>query len=132
MTMTIGYPRVLTYSCSGCSNVAQAANALAVRLDREGHAEMSCIAGVAAGVPSLVRLARSCRPILAIDGCPLHCCKRGLEIQQVQPTVHLELTVLGIPKRQHEELGSEEMEVLWREIVLPSLGRAQQTEGNGS
>ena len=38
----------IIYSCSGCSNVAQLANTLAVRLDRAGLAEMSCIAGVAA------------------------------------------------------------------------------------
>ncbi|HAQ85985.1 MAG TPA: zinc-binding protein, partial [Pseudomonas sp.] len=40
-------PRLpLVYACSGCSNVAQLANTLAVRLDRAGLAEMSCIAGV--------------------------------------------------------------------------------------
>lgn len=60
----------LVYSCSGCSNVAQGANRLAVRLDREGLAEMSCIAGVGAGVFPIVRIAKSGRPILAIDGCP--------------------------------------------------------------
>ena len=58
--------RPLVYSCSGCSNVAQLANALAVRLDREGLAEMSCIAGVGGRVPALVSKARSGRPILAI------------------------------------------------------------------
>lgn len=36
----------LVYACSGCSNVAQLANTIAVRLDRAGLAEMSCIAGV--------------------------------------------------------------------------------------
>ena len=41
----------LVYSCSGCSSAAQMANQLAVRLDREGLAEMSCIAGVGGGVP---------------------------------------------------------------------------------
>jgi len=36
----------LVYSCSGCSSAAQLANQLAIRLDREGLAETSCIAGV--------------------------------------------------------------------------------------
>ena len=36
----------LVYSCSGCSSAAQLANHLAVRLDRDERAEMSCIAGV--------------------------------------------------------------------------------------
>ena len=43
----------LVYSCSGCSNIAQLANKVAVELDREHIAEMSCIAGVGGGVKSL-------------------------------------------------------------------------------
>ena len=39
----------LVYSCSGCSNVAQLANDIAVWMSREGVAEMSCIAGVGGG-----------------------------------------------------------------------------------
>lgn len=38
----------LVYSCSGCSNIAQLANDVAIKMDREGIAEMSCIAGVGA------------------------------------------------------------------------------------
>jgi uncharacterized metal-binding protein len=63
----------LVYSCSGCSSAAQLANHLALRLDRDGTAEMSCIAGVGGQVPSLVRTAqhaaRTGRPIFALDGC---------------------------------------------------------------
>ncbi len=33
----------LVYSCSGCSNVAQLANDIAVKLNSDGIAEMSCI-----------------------------------------------------------------------------------------
>jgi uncharacterized metal-binding protein len=62
-------PKTLVYSCSGCSSAAQLANYLAVRLDREGHAQMSCIAGVGGNVRSLVRkldeAVQSERPILA-------------------------------------------------------------------
>lgn len=47
--------RMLVYSCSGCSNVAQLANRIAVRMDRTGVAEMSCIAGVGGEVPALLR-----------------------------------------------------------------------------
>ncbi len=58
----------LVYSCSGCSSVAQMANHLALRLDHEGLAEMSCIAGVGGDVPPLVRklkeAAQMRRPIL--------------------------------------------------------------------
>lgn len=67
----------LVYACSGCSSAAQLANHLAVRLDREQRAEMSCIAGLGGDVRSLVRVAHEARAsgrgILAIDGCALAC-----------------------------------------------------------
>lgn len=54
-------PLPLVYSCSGCSNVAQLANTLALRLDRAGLAEMSCIVGVGGHVAALVNKARSAK-----------------------------------------------------------------------
>jgi uncharacterized metal-binding protein len=92
----------LVYSCSGCSSVAQLANDLAVILDREGSAQMSCIAGVGGQVKQLVKVAQSGRPILAVDGCPLNCVKQTLATVNVVPTWHIELTSLGYKKRDHE------------------------------
>ena len=92
----------LVYSCSGCSNVAQLANDLAVVLDREGHAKMSCIAGVGGDVKGLVKLAQSGRPILAIDGCKIECVKKTLAKHNVSPQWHLELTSFGIKKKDGE------------------------------
>ncbi|MBP7547108.1 MAG: zinc-binding protein [Corallincola sp.] len=91
----------LVYACSGCSSVAQLANDLAVTLDRQGLAEMSCIAGVGGDVPALVRVAQSGRPILAVDGCALNCVRNSLQRHQVTPALHLELTALGFTKRAH-------------------------------
>ncbi|HAH1171087.1 TPA: hypothetical protein HHG97_004951 [Escherichia coli] len=68
----------LIYSCSGCSSAAQMANYIAIQLDRRGDAEMSCIAGVGGNVKSLVRIAISGRPIIAIDGCSLQCVRSCL------------------------------------------------------
>lgn len=92
----------LVYACSGCSNVAQLANDLAVVLDREGSAQMSCIAGVGGKVKQLVKIAKSGRPILAVDGCALNCVKQSLATIDVVPTWHIELTALGYKKREHE------------------------------
>lgn len=93
----------LVYACSGCSNVAQLANDVAVVLDREGHAEMSCIAGVGGKVKSLVHLAQSGRPILAIDGCGLGCVRQTLKQVDVVPTWHLEVTDFGFKKISQQD-----------------------------
>lgn len=89
----------LVYSCSGCSSAAQLANYLAVRLDRADRAEMSSIAGVGGDVPSLVRTAKSGRPIVAIDGCALTCVSSCLARHGVAPVIHYDLTKLGVKKR---------------------------------
>lgn len=82
----------LVYSCSGCSSAAQMANQLALWLDRSGEAEMSCIAGVGGDVTGLVRTARAGRPILALDGCVLHCVSACLARAGVRADAHLTLS----------------------------------------
>ena len=93
----------LVYSCSGCSSAAQLANHVALRLDRAGVAEMSCIAGVGGDVPSLVRTARSGRHIIALDGCPLNCVQGCLARHGITADRHYQLQQYGVKKRRHED-----------------------------
>lgn len=93
----------LVYACSGCSSAAQLANHVAVRLDRSGVAEMSCIAGVGGDVASLLKTARSGRPIIALDGCPLVCVKSSLARHGIEADRHYQLQQYGVKKRQHED-----------------------------
>lgn len=108
--------RPLVYSCSGCSSAAQMANYLAVKMDREGIAEMSCIAGVGGNVKKLVRTALSGRKIIAIDGCPLACSKACLNNHNISPDVHFELTQFGVSKKQHQDFDPEEAGRVLKEI----------------
>ena len=93
----------LVYSCSGCSSAAQLANHVALRLDRAGDAEMSCIAGVGGDVASLVRTARSGRRIIALDGCPLNCVQACLSRHGITADRHYQLLQYGVKKRLHED-----------------------------
>jgi uncharacterized metal-binding protein len=93
----------LVYSCSGCSSSAQMANYLAVQLDRQGLAEMSCIAGVGGNVKKLVKTALSGRKIVVIDGCPLACSRHCLENHSVKPDVYFDLSKMGVSKKLHED-----------------------------
>lgn len=110
----------LVYSCSGCSSAAQAANYMALALDRSGDAQMSCIAGVGGGVAPLVKLARSGRPVMAIDGCALACARQCLARAGVVPDQHVILGELGVRKRQHTDFDQAEADrllVLIREEI---------------
>lgn len=111
----------LVYACSGCSGAAQTANHLAVRLDRQGLAEMSCIAGIGGDVPALLRIARTGRPMLVIDGCPLHCARHCLSRHGLQPDRHLDLSELGVRKRPHDDPLDNDLDRLWDEQIVPAI-----------
>lgn len=113
----------LVYSCSGCSSAAQMANHLALSLDRAGEAEMSCIAGVGGGVAGLVRTARGGRPILALDGCVLHCVSACLRQAGVEPDVHLTLSDYGVKKRKHADFDPAQAEQVLQSEVRPAAAR---------
>ena len=110
----------LVYSCSGCSSAAQMANDLALKLDREGVAEMSCIAGVGGGVTALVRTAQSGRRILALDGCVLKCASACLANAGVVADTHLVLSDYGVKKRKHADFDPLEAQQVYVSNVLPA------------
>lgn len=118
--MPLSKPRPLVYSCSGCSSAAQMANQLALRLDRAGEAEMSCIAGVGGGVAGLVRTAQSRRPILALDGCVLKCVSACLTNAGVVADQHLILSDFGVKKRKHADFDMAEADAVYATHVLPA------------
>lgn len=115
----------LVYSCSGCSSAAQMTNELATRLNREGIAEMSCIAGVGGGVKSLVRKAQSGRRILAIDGCKLQCVKACLSRAGVTADEHIVLGDHGVKKRYNQSFDPDEAEKVYAtaRTAAANLGR---------
>ncbi len=118
----------LVYSCSGCSSAAQMANHLALKLDRERVAEMSCIAGVGGGVTGLVRTAQSGRRILALDGCVLKCVSACLANAGVRADTHLVLSDYGVKKRQHADFDAVQAAQVYVGQVLPA---AQALAGAG-
>ncbi|MBM3351561.1 MAG: zinc-binding protein [Betaproteobacteria bacterium] len=106
----------LVYSCSGCSSAAQMANFLALKLDRKGAAEMSCIAGVGGSVKPLLQLAKTGRPILALDGCLLSCVKASLEQHGIKLNTHVVLSDYGVKKRKHADFDLAEANGLFPKI----------------
>lgn len=114
-------PLPLVYSCSGCSSAAQLANHLALRLDRAGAAEMSCIAGVGGDVPALVRIAArgaaSGRRIVGIDGCALSCVRQCLQRHGITPDLHYNLADFGVKKRVKADFDPADADRLWAALA---------------
>ena len=110
----------LVYACSGCSSAAQMTNHLALTLDREGIAEMSCIAGVGGGVTALVRTAQAGRRILALDGCVLQCVSACLANAGIVADTHLLLSDYGVKKRRHADFDLAQAQQVYATGVLPA------------
>lgn len=89
---------VLVFACSGCSDAGELADRIARQLAREGVAQMSCLVGIGGRVKSLVAQAESAERILVIDGCPLACGRKTLELAGLNQLEHLGLQDLGLRK----------------------------------
>ncbi len=116
----------LVYACSGCSSAAQMANYVALQLDRQALAEMSCIAGVGGNVPHLVRIAQSGRPILALDGCPLQCVKSSLAQRGLSPSEHVLLHEQGVKKKYRTDFDADQAQRILAQVaqLARSLAKA--------
>ncbi len=88
----------IIYACSGCSDAGELADRIARRLTREGAGEMSCLAGIGGRVKHLVAVAERAERILVIDGCPINCARKTLELAGVKQFEHLALHELGFRK----------------------------------
>lgn len=99
------------------------ANDLAVRLDRSGLAQMSCIAGIGGDVPALIRMARAGEVIMVIDGCRLNCARRCLERHVIGVHMHIDLSVEGVRKMIGEDASADELQAIWERVILPRIER---------
>jgi uncharacterized metal-binding protein len=88
----------VVYACSGCSDAGELADRIARRLSNEGHARMSCLAGVGGRVKPLLRTAQEAERILVIDGCPLNCARHTLLGAWITKFDHLALQDIGLRK----------------------------------
>jgi uncharacterized metal-binding protein len=108
---------ITIYSCSGCSNLAQLANSIAIKIHRDKIATMSCIAGVGGDVAPLVRVALESKQVIAIDGCPLACVKKCLSRHQIIPDIHIVLTDLSLSKNIYTEASTHEFDTAYEHVL---------------
>jgi uncharacterized metal-binding protein len=88
----------IVYACSGCSDAGELADRIARQLSREGGGEMSCLAGIGGRVKPLLNKGEQAQRILVIDGCPLNCARKTLELAGLNTFAHLQLHEIGLRK----------------------------------
>lgn len=91
---------IIVATCDGASSVGQIGNEVARILTKKYPelVRMCCLAAVAAGSPVHIKIFKSARAVLAINGCPLKCASNVLRKQGIEPTYEVTISELGVPK----------------------------------
>ena len=104
--------KALIATCSGASNVGQAANNAMIELDKAGIGNAYCLAGVGAALSGFIESAKAAKTIV-IDGCPTKCGKKAFEKYGITPTQHFVVTEMGIEKNhKFDSLDTETKKVV--------------------
>ncbi len=88
----------LIFACSGAADVGAIADAAARKLARDGVGRMFCLAGLGGDVSGIVESTKGADAVLAIDGCPVDCARKGLERHGLSGFAHFRATDVGLEK----------------------------------
>ena len=88
----------LIFACSGCADVGELADQAARKLTRDGAGQMFCLAGIGGRVSGIMKSTEAAGSILAIDGCPLDCTRKTLDVAGFARINHQRLSDLGFEK----------------------------------
>jgi len=97
---TCGSAPKLIFTCSGSSDVGAIADQAARKLTKDGTGKMYCLAGIGGRVSGIMATTESAAKILAIDGCPINCARKTLELAGFKQIEHLSLSDIGLEKGQ--------------------------------
>lgn len=101
---------VAIFPCAGAANVGQLSNRVAIELEKQGIGNLMCTAGIGARAPGLMKSAEASDRIIAIDGCPVSCASKTLELAGFKADRQIIISELGIKKNKERELKAQEVE----------------------
>lgn len=104
-----GSTNVAIFPCVGASNVGQLSNKIAIELEKQDIGNLMCTAGIGARAPGLMKSAEASDRIIAIDGCPVNCASKTLELAGFKVNRHIVISELGIKKTKDKDLKDDEV-----------------------
>ena len=104
-----GGKSVLLYACSGGANVAEVSDRAARELMSAGYGTMFCLAGIGAGIESMIQTARDADLNLVLDGCPMDCAKKIFDRAGLTNYRQIKVTDLGIEKTKGVRASDEQV-----------------------
>jgi len=109
-----GKRTILLYACSGGANVAEISDRAARELTSAGCGTMFCLAGIGAGIDSMIQTARDADLNLVLDGCPMDCAKKIFDRAGVTNYRQIKVTDLGIEKTKGVRATDEQV---WKVVA---------------
>ncbi|MBP2635187.1 MAG: hypothetical protein H6Q72_1094 [Firmicutes bacterium] len=87
----------ILFTCSGCCAEGELSDKIGRQLRKKGYARCgsSCLAGICAGYPKFINVAKEVSEVVAIDGCGMACAARTLEKAGIAPRSYV-LTAMGL------------------------------------
>jgi Uncharacterized conserved protein len=104
-----GSTNVAIFPCVGAANVGQLSNRIAIELEKQGIGNLMCTAGIGARAPGLMKSAEASDRIIAINGCPVNCASKTLELAGFKVDKHIVISELGIKKSKEKDLKDQEV-----------------------
>lgn len=104
-----GSANVAIFPCAGAANVGQLSNKIAVELDKQGLGNMMCTVGIGARAPGLMKSAEASERIITINGCPVNCATKTMELAGFKVDREILISDLGIKKTKDKDLKDEEV-----------------------
>ena len=82
-----------------------------------------CTAGIGARAPGLMKSAEASDRIIAINGCPVNCASKTLELAGFKVDRQIVISELGIKKSKEKDLKDQEVaDTLGKVMLLPPFG----------
>jgi uncharacterized metal-binding protein len=106
----------LVFACSGCSHLATMANDIALTLDSDGIAEMSCVSWLMAASEEKIKAKSSGRKIILIEGCGDSCSRDCLIKAGVDIDAHFNIADLGFIARSASDGSLQENSIAMNHI----------------
>jgi uncharacterized metal-binding protein len=86
------------FPCSGASDVGALSDQAARQITLDGTGKMYCLAGIGGRVDAILANTRGAARVLVIDGCPLECARKTMELAGFKGFQHLKLAEMGFKK----------------------------------
>lgn len=112
-----GSANVALFPCAGAANVGQISNKIAISLEEQGFGNLMCTVGIGARAPGLMKSAEASERIITIDGCPVNCATKTMELAGFKVDRQIIISELGIKKAKDRNPKDEEVAEVLEKVM---------------